>query len=85
MRWSVVSAFAIVLLTGLSTAAQAQPADTILVNGKIVTVDDRFSIAESLAIRGTRIVAVGSAADAERLKGRRRGSSISIGAPWSPD
>src|SRR5712671_1615987 len=69
MRWSVVSAFAIVLLTGLGTAAQAQPADTILVNGKIVTVDDRFSIAESLAIRGTRIVAVGSAAETERLKG----------------
>src|SRR5204862_7795857 len=70
MRWSVVSAFAIGLLTGLSVAAaQAQPADTILVNGKIVTVDDRFSVAESLAIRGTRIVAVGSAAETETLKG----------------
>src|SRR5882724_5053109 len=69
MRWSVVSAFAIVLLTGLGTAAQAQPADTILVNGKIVTVDDRFAIAESLAIRGSRIVAVGTAADTEKLKG----------------
>ena len=34
-------------------------ADTILVNGKIITVDDRFTIAEALAIEGQRIVAVG--------------------------
>jgi len=57
------------LLAGLSVTAQAQPADTILVNGKIVTVDDRFAIAESLAIRGSRIVAVGTTADTEKLKG----------------
>jgi predicted amidohydrolase YtcJ len=69
MRWTFMHAFAIGLLMGLSVAAQAQPADTILINGKIVTVDDRFSIAESLAVRAGRIVAVGSAADMERLKG----------------
>ena len=69
MRWSIMRAVAIGLLTGISMAAQAQPADTILVNGKIVTVDERFTIAESLAIRGERIIAVGTAADTERLKG----------------
>src|SRR5215510_4298852 len=69
MRWSLMRAFAIGLLAALATAAQGQPADTILINGKIVTLDDRFSIAEALAIRGTRIVAVGGAADMERLKG----------------
>src|SRR5215510_9046648 len=69
MRWSIMGAFAISLLIGLGAVARAQPADTILINGKIVTVDDRFSIAESLAIRGSRIVAVGSAADMDRLKG----------------
>src|SRR4051812_29838291 len=37
----------------------AQVADTILVNGKIITVDDRFSIAQALAIKDGRIVAVG--------------------------
>src|SRR5262244_2857513 len=66
MRSLIVGIIAIVLSAGV---ARAQPADTILVNGKIVTVDDRFSIAESLAIRGGRIVAVGSAADTEKLKG----------------
>src|SRR5438445_506938 len=49
--------------------AQEPAADLILVNGKIVTVDDRFTIAEALAIRGQRIVAVGTAAEIERLKG----------------
>src|SRR5499433_1397996 len=66
MRSLIVGIIAIVLSAGV---ARAQPADTILVNGKIVTVDDRFTIAEALAIRGGRIVAVGSAADVERLKG----------------
>jgi len=66
MRSLIVGIIAIVLSAGV---ARAQPAETILVNGKIVTVDDRFTIAEALAIRGGRIVAVGSAADVERLKG----------------
>ena len=52
MRWSIMRAVTICLLAGLGTAAQAQPADIILTNGKIVTVDDPFTIAESLAIRG---------------------------------
>src|SRR5215468_4273909 len=69
MRRSIMHALTVGLLVGLATAARAQPAETILVNGKIVTVDDRFTIAEALAIRGGRIVAVGSAADVERLKG----------------
>jgi predicted amidohydrolase YtcJ len=57
------------LLAGLSLTAQAQSADTVLVNGKIVTVDDRFTIAEALAVRGGRIVAVGATADIDKLKG----------------
>jgi predicted amidohydrolase YtcJ len=46
-----------------------EPADTLLVNGKIVTVDDRFTIAEALAIRNERIVAVGSASEMEKFRG----------------
>src|SRR3989442_15509097 len=48
----------------------ADPADTILVNGKIVTVDERFTIAQGLAIRGQRIVAVGNNADGLELQGK---------------
>jgi predicted amidohydrolase YtcJ len=49
---------------------QAPPADLILVNGKIITVDERFTIAQAIAIRGDRIVAVGSTADIGRLAGQ---------------
>jgi hypothetical protein len=36
-----------------------QPADLVLTNGKIITVDRAFTIADSIAIAGDRIVAVG--------------------------
>jgi predicted amidohydrolase YtcJ len=49
--------------------AQQPPADTILTNGKIITVDNRFSIAQAVAIRGERIVAVGTNADITKLAG----------------
>ena len=56
-------------LISVFPAAQAQTADTVLVNGKVVTVDDRFSIAQALAISGGRIVKVGTTAEIEVLKG----------------
>ncbi len=61
------------VLTGILIASppvvSAQTADTILVNGKIVTVDDRFTIAPALAIHRGRIVKVGTTAEIEALKG----------------
>jgi adenine deaminase len=39
---------------------QAQAPDLILHNGKVVTVDPAFSMAEGVAIRGDRFVAVGT-------------------------
>src|SRR5262245_4987450 len=63
----VVGFFA--LLTACLSDAKAQPADKSLRNGKIVTVDDRFTIVEALAIRGQRIVAAGANADIDKLKG----------------
>lgn len=44
-------------------------ADVILTNGKIITVDDRFSIAQAVAITGDRIVAVGTDQVIARLAG----------------
>lgn len=69
MRPSIVHALVVASLAVLSVSARAQTADTVLINGKIVTVDDRFTIAEALAISGQRIVAVGTTADIEKLKG----------------
>jgi len=47
--------------------AHAQGADTILVNGKILTVDKNFSVVQALAIEDGRIRATGSEADIRKL------------------
>src|SRR5437879_2368240 len=44
-------------------------ADLILINGKIVTVDDRFAIAQAVAVKGERIVAVGKNQEVAKLAG----------------
>ena len=59
--------FAAALLSGLS--AHAQNADTILVNGKILTVDKQFSVREAVAIRDGKITAVGSNTEVRKQAG----------------
>jgi predicted amidohydrolase YtcJ len=50
------------ILAGLTGCAKKeQPADLVLTNGKVVTMDESFPEAEALAVSGGRIVAVGSA------------------------
>src|SRR3984957_3230788 len=48
---------------------QPQAPDLILSNGKIITVDERFTIAQAVAIKGNRIVAVGSNQEIALLAG----------------
>jgi predicted amidohydrolase YtcJ len=62
-------AFLALMLAFTGVAAAAETADTILVNGKIVTVDDRFRIAQAVAIKGQRIVAVGGNDEVRKLAG----------------
>ena len=50
----------------IPAAAIAQPADLILRNGKIVTMNAAAPTAQAIAIRGGKIVAVGSDADVRR-------------------
>ena len=50
-------------------SAFSQTADLVLTNGKIVTVDDRFTIAQALAVKDGRIVAVGTQGTIESFKG----------------
>jgi predicted amidohydrolase YtcJ len=71
MMRAIASALLVVVVAffcGRIASAQT-PADVLLHNGKIVTVDDRFTIAEALAIRGERIVAVGSNAEIDKHRG----------------
>ena len=60
------------LVASLVTAAcqpSVDPADFVLRNGKVVTVDDVVAEAEAVAIRGDRIIAVGRNADINRYVG----------------
>jgi predicted amidohydrolase YtcJ len=54
---------------GAALRAQQAPPDLVLSNGKIITVDERFTIAQAVAIRGDRIVAVGTNQEIGRLAG----------------
>jgi predicted amidohydrolase YtcJ len=69
-RIIVACAAAAALTWGAASAQGPAPApDLVLHGGKIVTVDERFSIAQALAVRGDRIVAVGSDATVRALAG----------------
>jgi predicted amidohydrolase YtcJ len=58
------------VLGGLSFLYAQQPqVNLILSNGKIVTVDERFTIAQAVAVAGDRIIAVGTNQDVSRLAG----------------
>ena len=59
----------IVCLAMTCSVAMAADPDVIFHNGKVVTVDTSFSIAEALAVDGERITAVGSNAEILKLAG----------------
>src|ERR1700733_1058266 len=57
------------LALGLGTPASANPADTLLLNGKIVTLDGTSQVSEALAIEAGRIAATGSTDAMRKLAG----------------
>ena len=63
--------FAGAILMTLAGVAAAQTPDTILVKGKIISVDAQGGVHQALAIRDGRIVALGSSAAIRRLAGKQ--------------
>jgi hypothetical protein len=51
----------------VTSQARSDDADLVLHHGRIVTVDEKFTIAEALAVKGDRIVAVGTNAEVLKL------------------
>jgi len=71
-QWASKAAIAGMLMAIMGAVflkAQQPAPDLVLLNGKVITVDERFSIAQALAVRGDRLVAVGSNSDVARLAG----------------
>lgn len=64
----------------LASQVWAQQPDTILVNGKVLSVDAAFSTHEALAVREGWILAVGSSAEVRRLAGARTRTMTSAAA-----
>jgi hypothetical protein len=77
MNRAIIRLLAIGLVTATVTAVrvasqaatQVTPADLVLRNGRIVTVDDRVPEAQALAASGGKIVAVGTSAEIARYVG----------------
>src|SRR5687768_4069433 len=65
------SLFAIIVLLAsvCFISAQHSGADLILVNGKIRLMDEKNSLVNAVAVKGTSIVAVGTDAEIRRLAG----------------
>lgn len=71
MRRGIVFLALLLAIAGANSIvhAQQQAADLILSNGKIITVDERFTIAQAVAIKSSRIIAVGSNQEIARFAG----------------
>jgi len=60
---------AILVISSWATLAHAQKADLIVTNAKIVTLDPASTIAQALAVREGKIVAVGANEAMEAMVG----------------
>jgi predicted amidohydrolase YtcJ len=59
----ILAALTPVFMAGGPNAAPQAPADLVLTNGKVVTVDSNLPEARAVAVRGGRVVAVGTEKD----------------------
>ncbi len=59
-------------------------ADLILVNGKVATMNAQARFAEAIAVRDSRVLALGTSAEIAALAGADTEVTTSPGAPRSP-
>ena len=60
---------AVVIAASISVGLAQETADMVLYNGKVLTVDSNFTIAQAVAVRGNRITSVGANDEVLRLAG----------------
>src|ERR1051325_5369367 len=65
----LISLISIVFLLFISAGSPEAPADLVLLNGKVFTAEPSHPSAEAVAMRGERIIGVGTVAEIERLVG----------------
>src|SRR4051794_21312811 len=69
MNVAIIGAALALAVANAAVRAQQAAPDVVLSNGKIITVDERFTIAQAVAIKSDRIVAVGTNQEIGRLAG----------------
>ncbi len=72
--------FAVAMLGACSSAPE--PADLVLTGGTVFTADSARTLAEAVAVRGNRIVAVGSGKEIARYIGNGRTKVIELGGAF---
>ncbi|NOY95553.1 MAG: amidohydrolase [Chlorobi bacterium] len=68
-NYTNIGILASIMLMSVFSCNPIHNADTIFINGKIITVDENFSIAEAVAIKGDKIIAVGSNDEIKKYAG----------------
>jgi predicted amidohydrolase YtcJ len=68
VRIAFVTLIAGIAVTGIEPNAQG-PADSILINGAVLTVDRNDSVAQAVAITGGKIIAVGTTGEIKAIAG----------------
>jgi predicted amidohydrolase YtcJ len=66
----LLALLSIVLVSLFSSSPRPEPADLVLRNGNIYTVNDQQARAEAVAVKGDRIVFVGSNTEAQKYVGK---------------
>ncbi len=79
-RFVFLLLFALVSWSGTPVRSQVAPADLVMVNGTVLTVDPQDSVKEVVVVAGGKIVAVGTNAEIRRLKASTPRLSTSTGA-----
>ncbi|TCO62230.1 twin-arginine translocation signal domain-containing protein [Actinocrispum wychmicini] len=82
LRGAAVVAAGTAITEALPTVANASPgtADLIIHNGRVLILDKHFRTAEAVAIRGGRVLAVGSGRDIRRYQAPRQNCSTRAAA-----
>ncbi|HXF38687.1 MAG TPA: amidohydrolase [Blastocatellia bacterium] len=60
----------IITALGFGAGVSAEPADTLFINGNVYTVNERQPRAEAIAVKGAKIIFVGSNKDARAYQGK---------------
>src|SRR5262245_47236052 len=69
-RVLIVTLIVLASFSGKPRAAAAEPADVVFKNGNIYTVNERQPRAEAVAVKGGKIVFVGSNSNAKAYEGK---------------